>query len=88
VLCEVTPGIGGISTSVGVRDINNVPTYLEVEKDFVAKREGKDYLPVGVVYRDKERGVALIEFPVEAASGAHRIWVPLSSLIPPRGDGA
>jgi len=40
------------------------------------------------VGRDKEKGVALIEFPQEADSGAHRIWVPLSSLIAPNGDGA
>jgi hypothetical protein len=33
------------------------------------------------VYRDRQKGVALIEFPVEADSGAHRIWVPLLSLL-------
>ncbi len=43
------------------------------------------FLPIGVVYRDKEKGVALIEFPVEADSGTHRIWVPLTSLLEPNG---
>ncbi|MCI0458220.1 MAG: hypothetical protein L0Z62_14745 [Gemmataceae bacterium] len=85
VLCEVQPYGGTISTSVAVRDTSNVPSFVEVERDFVTQRHGQHYLPVGLVYRDKERGVALIEFPVEAASGAHRIWVPLSSLLETKG---
>jgi hypothetical protein len=70
-----------VAVSVNVRDINNVPTFLSIQHDFVAKRQGQTYLPIGVVYKDREKGVALIEFPVEADSGAHRIWVPLSSLL-------
>jgi hypothetical protein len=85
VLCEVRRG-PGIADSVAVRDVANVPRYLEIQRDFVVHRNGKTYLPIGTVYRDKEKGVALIEFPEEAWSGAHRIWVPLTSLIEPRGD--
>lgn len=88
VRCEVHPGGGAVSTSVTVRDTSAVPTSLEVQRDFVTQRQGKHYLPVGLVYRDKDRGVALIEFPVEADSGAHRIWVPLSSLLEPNGTPA
>jgi hypothetical protein len=88
VLCEVRRGPGTVSDSVTVRDTANQPTHLEIQRDFVAHRNGKTYLPIGVVYRDKEKGVALIEFPVEADSGAHRIWVPLTSLLEPRGDPA
>ncbi len=79
--CEVRPGPGTVAVSVAVRDINNVRTFLSIQHDFVARRQDQTYLPIGVVYRDKEKGVALIEFPVEADSGAHRIWVPLSSLV-------
>jgi len=85
VLCEVRPGVGKLDVSVSVRDTENVPSFLQVEGDFVAQQKGKTYLPIGVVYRDKEKGVALIEFPVEADSGAHRIWVPLASLQEPNG---
>jgi hypothetical protein len=67
--------------SVGVRDISNVRTFLGVHPDFVSRRRGQTYLPIGVVYKDRDEGVALIEFPHEADSGAHRIWVPLSSLL-------
>jgi hypothetical protein len=83
VLCEVRPGAGPVDVSVNVRDINNVQTFLSIQHDFVTKRQGRTYLPIGVVYKDREKGVALIEFPVEADSGAHRIWVPLTSLLEP-----
>ena len=86
VQCEVYyPSVGTVAVSVAVRDTTNQPTFLEIQRDFVAHRQGKTYLPIGVVYRDKEKGVALIEFPVEADSGAHRIWVPLTSLLEPKG---
>lgn len=81
VICEVRPGVGAVAVSVAVRDINNVRTFLEIQRDFVTQRQGQNYLPIGVVGIDRDKGAALIEFPVEADSGAHRIWVPLSSLV-------
>ena len=88
-LCEVYyPKQQTVAVGVTVRDTSNQPTHLEIQRDFVAHHDGKTWLPIGVVYRDKEKGSALIEFPVEAWSGAHRIWVPLTSLLEPRGDPA
>ena len=66
--------------TVTVRDTANQPTYLEIQRDFVAHRNGKTYLPIGVVYRDKEKGVALIEFPVESGQGTNRAWVRFDEL--------
>lgn len=83
VRCEVRPGAGKVAVSVAVRDTENVRTFLSIDADFVARRGDQDDLPIGVVYRDRDQGVALIEFPVEADSGAHRIWVPLSALLEP-----
>ena len=84
--CEVyDPKADTVAVSVTVRDTSNQPTALEIQRDFVAYRHGKTWLPIGVVYRDKEKGVALIEFPVQADSGAHRIWVSLTSLLEPNG---
>ena len=76
VLCEVRPGAGTIAVSVAVRDSNNVRTFLSIQRDFVSERDGQTYLPIGVVGIDRDKGLALIEFPVEADSGAHRIWAP------------
>jgi hypothetical protein len=81
VLCEVRPGAGGLTVSVAVRDTSDARTFLSIEKDFVTRRQGQTYLPIGVVGIDRDKGVALIEFPVEADSGAHRIWAPVSSLV-------
>ncbi|MCI0463642.1 MAG: hypothetical protein L0Z62_42450 [Gemmataceae bacterium] len=81
VLCEVRPGAGKVAVSVNVRDITNERTFLSIDRDFVVRKEGQTYLPIGVVYRDREKGVALIELPVEADSGTHRLWVPLASLV-------
>jgi hypothetical protein len=81
VLCEVRPGPGTVAVSVGVRDSNNIRTFLSIQADFVTHRQGQAYLPIGVVGVDRDKRLALIEFPVEADSGAHRIWVPLSSLV-------
>jgi hypothetical protein len=88
VKCEVRPGAGTVAVSVAVQDINNVRTSLEIQHDFVTQRQGQSYLPIGVVYKDREKGVALIEFPVEADSGAWRIWIPLSSLLESNGASA
>ena len=88
VLCEARPGADTVTDSVAVRDTNNLRTFLSIDRGFVTRRQGQTYLPIGVVYRDRDRGVALIEFPVEADSGAHRIWVPLASLLAPKGDPA
>jgi hypothetical protein len=85
VRCEVHPGVGTVAVSVAVRNTNNEPTFLEMDRNMVTRRRGQTYIPVGEVYRDKEKGVALVEFPVEAWSGAHRIWVPLASLADPNG---
>ena len=88
VRCEVRPGVGSVAVSVAVRDTTNQPTFLEMDRNMVTRQRGQTYIPVGEVYRDKDKGVALIEFPVEADSGAHRIWVPLASLLEPNGVSA
>ena len=88
VLCEVHPGLGAQEASVAVRDVRNVRTFLHVDRAFLSRQQDGAYLPVGVVHRGRERGVALIELPQEADSGAHRRWVPLSSLREPHGAPA
>ncbi len=52
-----------------------------VDRDYLTVQNGASYLPVGVVFRDKEKGVALVEFAEEADSGAWRAWVSLADLL-------
>jgi hypothetical protein len=86
--CEVDAGVGNLAVSVAVRDTANTRTFLQIDRDFLIERRGRHFLPVGLVYKDKEKGMALIEFPVEADLGAHRLWVPLPSLQESNGASA
>jgi hypothetical protein len=88
VQCEVHSRFGNVAVSVAVRDTADQPTFLEMDRTMVTQRNGRPYLPVGVVHRDKEKDVALIEFPVEADSGAHRICVRLNTLVESNGVSA
>jgi hypothetical protein len=81
VRCETKPGLSSRNIIAGVTDVYGHQHFMLVDRDFLAIREGVSYLPVGVVYRDKEKGVALIEFAEEADSGAWRAWVRLDDLL-------
>ena len=80
VRCETRPGLSSRNVVAGVSDVYGRQHFMLVDRDFLAVREGVSYLPVGVVFRDKEKGVALVEFAEEADSGAWRAWVRLGEL--------
>src|SRR5271167_1718609 len=70
VLCEqVAPGMRESERCVSVQDVRGRREWLLVEQDFLAVRQDKTYLPVGVVQFDPERQLVLVEFPHEAATG-------------------
>jgi hypothetical protein len=71
---------------VSVRDARGRLEWLLVEQDFLAIRHKKTYLPVGVIQLDRDRGVVLVEFPHEAATGGNRVWVRSSDLIKMNGS--
>jgi len=79
--CETKQGIGSGQVVAGVGDVYGHRHFMLVDRDFLAVRDGVAYLPVGVVFRDSEKGVALIEFAEEADSGAWRAWVRLEDLL-------
>jgi hypothetical protein len=65
----------------GVGDVYGHRHFMLVDRDFLTARDGVSYLPGGVVFRDRGKGVALVEFAEEADSGAWRAWVPLEDLL-------
>jgi hypothetical protein len=81
VRCEVLDG-GLIPNSVTahVRDLMGKSQYINVLRGLINHHEGHDYLAVGFVQIDPATGTALVEFPVEADSGANRMWVGWESL--------
>jgi hypothetical protein len=82
VLCSVDEGLRPSEATVEVRDIDDRSEFLRVDRDFVKSFDNRHYLPIGIVYRDKESGkdLVLIELPHEADSGTNRLWVPISSI--------
>jgi hypothetical protein len=86
VLCEsIGPGMRPSERAVTIRDVKGHGELILVEHDFLAVRDGKTYLPVGVVYIDKERDLVLIEFPHEPITGGNRLWVRGADVIWPNG---
>src|SRR5438270_9381272 len=82
VLCErVTPGMRPSERAVLVRDVRGNSEVILVENNFLTVEGDKTYLPVGVVFIDKERDVVLVEFPHERITGGNRVWVRSADLI-------
>lgn len=82
VLCErVGPGMRASERCVQVRGVQGDHEVLLVEHDFLTVQGDRTYLPVGVVFIDKERDVVLIEFPHEPMTGGNRLWVRTRDLI-------
>jgi hypothetical protein len=80
IICEVSAGLRDSERTVAVRDINGRRQFLRVEQGFVTHRNGKTYLPVGIVSETLD-GKVLIELSHEADSGANRLWVQRSDLL-------
>jgi hypothetical protein len=66
------------SQVVKVIDTDNLGHMLRVAKGSLVEKDGRKYLPVGLVTLDRERRRALVELPQEADSGTRRVWVALS----------
>jgi hypothetical protein len=81
-VCEkVTRGLRESEVVATIRDIHGRREFLRVEKDFLYFENEKYYLPVGVVYEDKERNIALIELPQESEAGNQRLGVRSNDLL-------
>jgi hypothetical protein len=82
ILCEqVSPGLREADAILAFRDFHGRRHFLQIEKDFLVRREGQSYLPVGFVHRDAATGAYLIELPHEAETGVHRLWVSAEKVL-------
>jgi hypothetical protein len=75
VRCEVSDGPYPGFKAVGVESVEGHREYLTIEERFLVKSNGEFYLPVDVVGEDRRQQTALVELPLEADSGANRVWV-------------
>jgi hypothetical protein len=75
VRCQVSEGPRPGFKAVGIPSVEGHTEYLTIEERFLVKRNGDYLLPVGVVGTDRRHGTTLIQLPLEADSGANRVWV-------------
>src|SRR4051812_36497676 len=72
-LCEqVGPGMREAERTVAVKDLQGQREYLRVPFGFLHAVGEAFYVPVGLVYEDTARQVALIELPQEGERGNWR----------------
>jgi hypothetical protein len=89
VQCEVT--IGGLlprGVTARITDVEGRRQFVQVTSGMINRRGDQDYLPVGIVEIDRKKRRVLIELPVEADSGAHRMWVRFDDLRKEAADEA
>jgi hypothetical protein len=77
----VSEGLRASEVTVEVRDAEGRNQFLPVERDFLSYEGERPYLPVSVLAVDANQRVAIISLPVEADSGANRIWVKTEHLL-------
>ena len=79
--CEVLDGPRDGFKAIGIQSIEGFKEYLTIEDRFLYKHGDEFMLPVRIVGKDKTHNTALIQLPVEADSGANRVWVWDTFLI-------
>ena len=80
-ICEVAPGLRSSEATVTVRDYAGRSEYFPADRGILAQSDGKQLLPVRVIFQDERKNAALIELPNETDSGSSRIWVKLADLM-------
>jgi hypothetical protein len=82
---DVFEGLREEERTVAIHDVvTGQRSFLRVESDFLTYYEGKHYLPVGVVQKEPQLDLALIELPQEPDAGNARLWVRLADFLPPK----
>jgi hypothetical protein len=80
VCCQVSEGLTGSDITVSIRDIDGRDQYIHVLPSMVNQENGTTYLPVGIINIDRRQRRVLIELPIEADSGANRMWMAFDAF--------
>jgi hypothetical protein len=80
VICEVSEGLRKSEATVKLVTFDGRPEFLPVDRGLLSTEGDMHFLSVPVIYISQEKKVALIALPVEADSGAHRVWVHLGRI--------
>ena len=82
-VCEIMEGARQAEATAVVKDVQGRREFLPVDRELITEEEGKHWVSVSLIHVDDARQLALVGLPVEADSGAHRIWVKRSHLGQP-----
>ena len=82
VKCDITEGPRDGYKTIGVTSAEGRTEYMDIEVRFLADLDGEQRLAIRVIGRDKKQKLYLIQFPVEADSGANRVWVRDVDIAP------
>jgi hypothetical protein len=80
--CEVTEGPRAGFKAIGIESIEGHTEYLAIEEKFLVRNGDGFLLSVSLVGRDRRNKTVLVQLPVEADSGANRVWVSEQALSP------
>lgn len=75
VRCEISDGPRAGYKTIGVPSVEGYNEYLAIEERFLARRGDALWLPVVAIGHDRHQKITLVQLPVEADSGARRVWV-------------
>jgi hypothetical protein len=85
VICEVSEGLRKSEATVKLMTYEGRPEYLPVDRGLLSQDGDRYYLAVGLLHVSREKNAALVSLPVEADSGAHRVWVRFDMLKQDQG---
>ena len=88
VVCEVSEGLRKAEATVKLVSYDGRPEFLPVDRGLLSAENGRQFLSVGLLHISQAKKAALVSLPVEADSGAHRVWVRLEHLRLPEGAPA
>lgn len=70
---------------MAVADVHGRKEYLRNEASYLRQEQGRTYLPVGSIYEHSPTESVLVELPLEADSGARRLFVSKQNVLPLNG---
>jgi hypothetical protein len=73
--CEVVDGPRNGFKAISIPSVTGEKEYLSIEEAFLVRCGSDLCLPVRLIGEDQSKGFYLIQLPVEADSGANRVWV-------------
>ncbi len=77
---KVEDGLRTAEATVTIQEHDERPHYLPVDRDLLTTIGKQYFLPVRLLDVDKSGQYSLVSLPVEADSGANRLWVKSNQI--------